>query len=499
MAERIMGGIMQKILAIDDKMDNLITLSALLKNLMPGCVVINAQSGLEGIAKAKAELPDAILLDVKMPEMDGFETCRRLMYDESTKQIPVIMITAIKTDAESRSEVLDCGANAFLSKPIDEVELVSQVKVALRIKKAEDALREERDSLEKMVQERTAHLLQEIAERKRGEAKLKESKALVEAVVENVPLMIFLKEAKDLRFVIFNRAGEELLGYDRRDLTGKNDLDLFPPEQAAHFMAHDLEALDGETDVLDIPEEPILTAKKGERFLHTRKVCIRGSDGTTKYLLGISEDITERKQAEEHLKETLEKLRKSLIGTIQALSSTVETRDPYTAGHQRRVSNLARTIAQEMGLSSDTVDAIRMAGIIHDIGKISVPAEILSKPGKITDIEMSLIKVHSQSGYNILKDVGLPYPIAEIVLQHHERLDGSGYPQGLKGDQILIEAQIISVADVVEAISSHRPYRPGFGMDTALEEIEKNKGILYNEKVVEACVKLFREKGFAFK
>ena len=187
-----------------------------------------------------------------------------------------------------------------------------------------------------------------------------------------------------------------------------------------------------------------------------------------------------------------------MIGTIQTLSSTVETRDPYTAGHQRRVSNLARAIAQEMGLPKDTIDIIRMAGVIHDIGKISVPAEILSKPGRISDIEMSLIKVHSQSGHDILKDVELPYPIAEIVLQHHERLDGSGYPQGLKGDQILLEAQIISVADVVEAISSFRLYRPGFGIDVALEEIEKNKGILYDEKVVEVCLKLFREKGFRF-
>ena len=153
-------------------------------------------------------------------------------------------------------------------------------------------------------------LEQDIAERKRAEEELKESKALVDAVVENVPLMIFLKEATDLRFVIFNRAGEELLGYDRKDLLGKNNLDLFPPEQAAHFMAKDREVLDGEAGMLDIPEEPILTAKKGQRLLHTRKVCIRGADGTTKYLLGISEDITERKQAEARMAEQLDELRR---------------------------------------------------------------------------------------------------------------------------------------------------------------------------------------------
>ena len=225
---------------------------------------------------------------------------------------------------------------------------------------------------------------------------------------------------------------------------------------------------------------------------------VKDTVGNVCRLEGTTEDITARKHAEEELKQTMEKLRKSLIGTIQAMSLTVEARDPYTAGHQRKVSNLARVIAQEMGLSSEAVDIIRMAGAIHDIGKISVPVEILAKPGKITDIEMSLIKVHPQAGYNILKDVELPYPIAEIVLQHHERVDGSGYPQGLRGGQILIEAQIIAVADVVEAISSYRPYRPALGIDAALEEIEKNKGILYDEKVVETCIKLFREEGFEF-
>jgi PAS domain S-box-containing protein len=451
---------------------------------------------------------------------------------------------------------------------------------------------------------------------------LKQSKALLEAVVENVPLMVFLKEATDLRFVIFNKAGEELLGYDRRDLMGKNNLDLFPPEQSAHFMAKDREVLDGEIGMLDIPEEPILTAGKVQRLLHTRKVCIRSSDGATKYLLGISEDITERKQAEvasqknrmdliaiidnlpflawmkdsegyflavnepfahacglqssndligktdfdvwpknlaeayraddskvmcnrqkkaveepisdqgrerwfetykaplfdihgnvtgttgfsrditdrkeseKQLHDTLDSLRRAVNTTIQVMISTIEARDPYTAGHQVKSANLARAIATEMGLSQEKIEGIRMAGSIHDIGKISIPAEILSKPTKLSELEFSLIKAHAERGFEMLKDVESPWPLAEIVYQHHERMDGSGYPRNLKGDEILMEARILAVADVVEAMASHRPYRAGLGINAALEEIEKNRGIFYDTAVADACLRLFREQGF---
>jgi PAS domain S-box-containing protein/putative nucleotidyltransferase with HDIG domain len=256
---------------------------------------------------------------------------------------------------------------------------------------------------------------------------------------------------------------------------------------------------EGVMEKFEVPFRKTPTSESGEIiWVSINARCVHDEHGVPMYYEGTFEDITERKLAEESLEQTMEKLRKFLVGTIRAMSSMVETRDPYTAGHQRRVSSLARVIAQEMGLSNDTVDTIRMAGIIHDIGKISVPAEILVKPGKITDIEMSLIRVHSQTGYDILKNVDLPYPIAEIVLQHHERLDGSGYPQGLKNGEILLETHILAVADVVEAITSHRPYRLGFGIDVALQEIEKNKGILYDEKVVEACIKLFQEKQFSF-
>jgi len=183
---------------------------------------------------------------------------------------------------------------------------------------------------------------------------------------------------------------------------------------------------------------------------------------------------------------------------IDTMSKIIEAKDPYTSGHQHRVCQLAVHLARELGLSEAKIEGIRIASSIHDIGKIGLPTEILSKPSKLTDIEFSLIKGHSQIGYDILKSIDFSYSIAQIVLQHHERLNGSGYPNKLKGDEIFLEAKIIGVADVVEAMSSFRPYRPALGTDKALEEITQNKGILYDPKVVDACLKLFKEKGFKF-
>ncbi|MBW2561056.1 MAG: HD domain-containing protein, partial [Deltaproteobacteria bacterium] len=240
---------------------------------------------------------------------------------------------------------------------------------------------------------------------------------------------------------------------------------------------------------------------KDERrhFNEVSASLIRDAEGKPIGFRGISNDITERKQAEETLKDTLESLRKSLGVTIQVMVSAIEARDPYTAGHQIRVADLARTIATEMGLPHEKIDGIRMAGSIHDIGKLSIPAEILSKPTKLSDIEFSLIKEHSRKGYEMLKEVESPWPLAEIVYQHHERMDGSGYPRNLKGDEIFMDARIMAVADVVEAMASHRPYRPSLGIDAALEEIEKNRGTLYDEAVANVCLRLFREKGFQLK
>lgn len=200
---------------------------------------------------------------------------------------------------------------------------------------------------------------------------------------------------------------------------------------------------------------------------------------------------------EEKVAERTAKLQKTLEGVVYAMSLTVEKRDPYTAGHQHRVASLAAAIGQEMHLPSDQIEGIRMAGMIHDLGKIAIPAEILSKPGRLTSIEFALIQIHPRVGYDIVADIDFPWPIARMILEHHERLDGSGYPQGLSREGILPESAILAVADVVEAMSTHRPYRPALGVETALAEITDRRAVLYDPDVVDACLGLFREKGFS--
>ncbi|HUX25055.1 MAG TPA: HD domain-containing phosphohydrolase [Burkholderiales bacterium] len=221
------------------------------------------------------------------------------------------------------------------------------------------------------------------------------------------------------------------------------------------------------------------------------------SDLLTEFAGDLAFGVTSRRVHVAHA-QSAARLTRSMEGTIQAMAATLETRDAYTAGHQRRVAELVLAIARELNMPEDDIHAAHLAALVHDLGKIQVPAEILSKPGKLLPVEFELIKYHPTSGYNILKDVDFPWPIAEIVYQHHERLDGSGYPRGLKGDELLLAAKILAVADTIEAMSSHRPYRAALGIDKALAEIEQGRGSLYDAGAVDACVKLFQEHRFAF-
>ena len=213
---------------------------------------------------------------------------------------------------------------------------------------------------------------------------------------------------------------------------------------------------------------------------------------------GLEEIKLKYNQVDKKLKQAHEKLQKIIEGTANIITKVVETRDPYSTGHQQRVSKLATAIAQEMKLPQDKIEGIKIASLVHDIGKVNLPTEIVSKPSKLVEVEYNLIKNYPNVGYDILKKVDFPWPIAEIVLQHQEKIDGSGYPRGLKGDEICIEAKILGVANVVEAMSSYKSYRPALSIDEALTEISKNKNILFDPEVVDTCLKLFKEKDFKF-
>jgi putative two-component system response regulator len=325
-----------RILAVDDTPASLKLLSEILND--EGYEVRAAINGRLALHAAIDSPPELILLDIRMPDMDGFEVCRQLKAHPKTCDIPVIFVSAISETGE-KVQGFELGAVDFVTKPYQREELLARVRTHLEV----DRLR---NHLEDLVEERT------------------------------------------------------------RELRG------------------------------------------------------------------------------------------NLLDFVTAIGATIEVRDPYTAGHQRRVAHLATAIAKELRMTEDQILGLKLASVVHDIGKIRVPAEILSKPGRLDQVEFDLIKRHPVTGYEILKSINFPWPIADVVLQHHERLDGSGYPSGLKAEEILHDAKIVAVADVVEAMVSHRPYRAGLGVDAAMEEIIRNRGLIYDSVVVDVCVKLFREQGY---
>jgi PAS domain S-box-containing protein/putative nucleotidyltransferase with HDIG domain len=331
----------------------------------------------------------------------------------------------------------------------------------------------------------------DVTARKRAEESLQQAEENYRSIFENALEGIY-RTTPEGKFLMANQAMARILGYDSpaeliEDMTDiPHRLYVHPDDRT-----NTIEFLERQGSVKDA--ELQWNRKDGSTIWVYRTMrAIRDKQGKILYLEGLVTDITDRKNS-------VDQLRKALGGTVQAIASVVESKDPYTAGHQRRVADLARTIAREMGLSQEQIEGLRVAGTIHDIGKVSVPAEILSSPRKLTNLEFSLIKTHAQSGYDILKDIEFPWPIARMVLEHHERINGSGYPNGLTGDQILTESRILAVADVVEAMATHRPYRAALGLDKALEEITRNKGVLYDLDAADACLHLFRKKGYEIK
>jgi putative nucleotidyltransferase with HDIG domain len=281
---------------------------------------------------------------------------------------------------------------------------------------------------------------------------------------------------KDLKVQFANPAAGKLLGRKDTDLTGKEFGFPVVPE---------------ETTEIDILRPDASMAIAEMRVVDTEW------GGAPAHVVSLH-DITERQLLEQEREQSLEQRQAALVQTIKSMAVALEKRDPYTAGHQHRVAQLSTAIAGQLGLDEDQIEGILLGTMIHDLGKIYVPSEILNRPGRLTHAEFEIIKTHSQVGYDIVKDIDFPWPVAQMILQHHEKLDGSGYPNGLKGDEILLEARIIVVADIVEAMSSHRPYRPALGMEAAIEEISKQRGKTLDADVVDACVRLVNENGFRF-
>lgn len=339
-------------------------------------------------------------------------------------------------------------------------------------------------------------MFNDITIRKQVEEDLRQSESKYRALVETSFDWIWEVDAQS-RYTFISPQVIDILGFAPEEMLGRTPFDFMPEDEAAriHEAFAAIVAVKRPFSAL----ENVNIHRDGRRIvLESSGAPILGSDGELKGYRGTDRDITARKHSEAALRDSYLKMKQALNGIVQALACTIELKDPYTAGHQQRVTQLAGAICEVMGLASEQIERVRILGYLHDIGKIAVPGQILIKPGKLSEMEFDIVKTHAQKGYEILDKLSFGWPIAQAVYQHHERLDGSGYLQGLSGSDIIQEARILAVADVMEAMVFHRPQRPGLGIDQALEEISTNKGILYDPEVVEACLKLFREQGFRF-
>ena len=442
------------ILIVDDDPDFRENLSGILRD--EGYAPVTAATGKEAMERVRGDEFAVALIDLRLEDMSGLDVMKEIK--ERSPMTEGIFITGYASQS-SAIDAVKLAAYSYVEKPFNVGQLLETVRMAIEKQKVGKALRE--------------------------------SEERYRTLFEGSRDAIYIT-SRDNQFVELNQASLELFGYTRAEIMKIKLREIF-------LNPGDLRSLEREIRDKGYVKDYEVKFRRSDGEQMTCLITSTGrlsNDESIREYQTIVRDITEQTLNQRRLHEALAMLRRNLNGIIQCVALVIEKKDPYTAGHQRRVTDLARAIAQEMGLSGSQRDAIRMAGIIHDIGKISIPAEILSKPGRLTEIEFSLLKAHPHIGHDILKEIEWPYPIAEIVLKHHERMDGSGYPHCLSGEEIMMEARVLGVADVVEAMASNRPYRPGLGIDKALEEISNNRGVLYDTGVVDACLRVFREKGF---
>jgi len=428
----------------------------------------HATTGTEALRLSETCRPDLVLMDVLLGgPLDGIDTARELAM---RRRLPVVYLTAASDEA-TLERAKETGPLGYLAKPFEDHELSVAIEMALVKFEAETRLKQSERLLSTTLG------------------------SLAEAVVST---------DKDGRITYLNASAMELLGGSVGRAIGHNWAELFsildeqtrePMEGLEELCAPHGRAPQCEDMILLTPagkEVPVAVSVSplyapeqgnGREDLHGRVLVVR--------------NVAQRKRAEAELLSGIAALRTAFRQTVRALASMAEKRDPYTAGHQQRVARLACAIGRGMGLSEDALEGLEMAGILHDVGKVYVPAEILSKPARLTHLEMGIMKGHPEVGFEILREVDFPWPVARAVLEHHERLDGSGYPGGLRGQDICLEARILAVADVVEAMSSHRPYRAAQGLPVALEEIRSGRGHLYDAEAVDRCLALM-QNGFSF-
>jgi PAS domain S-box-containing protein len=443
------------ILILEDNPDDAELMAAELEK--EGCIINwNRVDTEEDFKKSLKESLDLILADYKLPSLNALDALK--IKQEIAPTIPLIIVSGTIGE-EFAVECIKAGATDYVLK--DRLFRLCPV-----VKRA----------------------LMEAKERKNH----KQAEDLFKQLFISSPNAIFI--IQDGKFKLVNPQFVKESGFSEEELLDEDSYKLVYSEDRKMLRENIIKNL---KNSLCSPFEYRAIKKSGQLRWALQVVTSITYQGK-RAILGNIKDVSGLKQAQTRLKESYQRLQKTMQDTIKIIAKVVEVKDPYTAGHQQRVSQLSTCIAKELKLPKNKIEGIRIASLIHDIGKIGLPSEILSKPTKLTDIEFGLIKGHSQIGYDILESIDFSYPVAQIVLQHHERLNGSGYPNNLKGDKILLEARILGVADVVEAMSSHRPYRPALGIDAALEEISQNSGILYDPEVVDVCIRLIREKGFKF-
>ncbi|MBD3413136.1 MAG: response regulator [Candidatus Aminicenantes bacterium] len=426
--------------------------------------ILSTSTSKEAIKTAKKENPHIVLMDIKLEgKLNGVEAADFIY---SKLNIPIIYLTSYADEAIIQ-KAKKTGPFGYLLKPFEDRDLQTTIEIALFKFKME--------------------------------TKLKRREKWLSTILKNIgDGVIATNEIGQVSLI--NKPGEAITGWSLDDALNKELNQIYPiysEKTGKRLTIPTKKLLEGKrTRIL---HEVVLHTKSGTEIPIDQAINpILGEGSKISGLVVTFSDITHHKKAEKQIQESWENQKKAMEGAVEAMAYTIETRDPYTAGHQRRVTKLAVKIAKEMDLKEDQIEGIRMSGTLHDIGKIYIPAEILSKPGKISEAEYNIIKTHPKVGADILKSIEFPWPVSGIVRQHHERLDGSGYPNGLSEDEIMIEAKVLAVADVIEAMASHRPYREALSLEKALIEIKKNKGTLYDKKASEAAIKICSQKDFRF-